>query len=114
MSPGKAAAQAGHAWLDTLLLNPDAPYASAYRDLRPGTKVTLDGGDAAAMLRLADALAREGAPFSLIHDQGHIEPPHFDGSLVLTALGAGPFAKGSEPRALRKLPLWRGGRCVMT
>ncbi len=114
MSPGKAAAQAGHAWVDTLLLYPDAPHNAAYRALRPGTKLTLDGGCGEAILHLADRLGREGVPFSLIYDQDHVEPPHFDGSRILTALGVGPFPKGAEPRALRKLPLWRGGGCDMT
>lgn len=109
MSPGKAAAQAGHAWVDTLLINPDTPHGAAYRALRPGTKITLAGGDEIALLRLADRLDADGLPFALIHDQGHVEPPHFDGSLILTALGAGPFPRGEEPSYLRRLPLWKGG-----
>ena len=66
------------------------------------------------LLRLADKLDRCGAPFILIHDQGHVEPPDFDGSLTLTALGAGPFPRGEEPGPLRRLPLWSGGRWIMT
>lgn len=114
MSPGKAAAQAGHAWVDALLLYPEHPHNAAYRALRPGTKLTLDGGSGDDLLRLADKLDRCGAPFALIHDQGHREPPHFDGSLILTALGAGPFPRGEEPSPLKRLPLWSGGRWIMT
>lgn len=113
MSPGKAAAQAGHAWVDTLLHRSDTPWNAPYRALMPGTKLMLDGGTQDDLLRLADRLRRDGAPFVLIHDQDHVEPPDFDGSPVLTALGAGPFPKGMEPRALRRLPLWRGGRWTM-
>lgn len=112
MSPGKAAAQAGHAWVDTLLLHPDSCWNAPYRALRPGTKITLDGGSEANLLRVADRLRLKGVPFVLIHDRGHVEPPHFDGSPILTALGAGPFPKGMEPRELR-LPLWRGGGWAM-
>lgn len=113
MSPGKAAAQAGHAWVDTLLLHPAAPHHAAYRALRPGTKLVLDGGSESALLRLVDRLDRAAVPFTLIHDQDHVEPPDFDGSRILTALGAGPFPKGGEPSCLRRLPLWRGGRLAM-
>lgn len=113
MTQGKAAAQAGHAWVDCLLHHPDAPHNAVYRALRPGTKLTKDGGSEQKLLRLADRLDAAGAPFVLIHDQGHVEPPDFDGSRILTALGAGPFPKGEEPECLRRLPLWRGGRFAM-
>lgn len=113
MSQGKAAAQAGHAWVDVILLHPNAPHNAEYRALRPGTKVTLDGGCEGSLMRLADDLTEASVPFILIYDQGHVEPPHFDGSPILTAIGVGPFPKGKEPRALRKLPLWRGGGCAM-
>lgn len=78
-------------------------------EFRPGTKVTLHGGSEADILRFADMLADLGAPHALVYDEGHVEPPHFDGSRTLTFLGAGPFRKGEEPSFLRKLPLWRGG-----
>lgn len=110
MSPGKAAAQAGHAWVDVLIANPQSPHNAAYCALRPGTKLTLDGGDESALIRMADRFVREGVPHILIYDQDHVELPDFDGSRILTALGVGPFPKGAEPRALKKLPLWKGGR----
>lgn len=113
MSPGKAAAQAGHAWVDALIAHPDTPHNAAYRALRPGTKLTLDGGCERSLLRLAESLAREGVAHSLIYDQDHVEPPHFDGSRILTALGVGPFPRGEEPRVIKRLPLWRGGGCPM-
>lgn len=113
MSPGKAAAQAGHAWVDALLSEPDSHLAVAYRALRPGTKLTLDGGGEERLLALSRRLLAEGVPHVLIHDRDHVEPPDFDGSRILTALGAGPFPKGAEPVCLRRLPLWRGGRCAM-
>jgi peptidyl-tRNA hydrolase, PTH2 family len=115
MSEGKAAAQAGHAWTDVLLhgLFSDIPavraLAQAYAALKPGTKVCLDGGDGTDLLRLADSLAADGIPHVLIHDQGHVEPPHFDGGRILTAVGVGPLTRDMRPRALRRLRLWTGG-----
>lgn len=113
MSFGKAAAQAGHAWTDHLLDHSDDPWNRAYRQLRPGTKIMLDGGSERGLLRLADSLSACGYPTTLIRDRDHVEPPDFDGSEILTALGVGPFPRGSEPACLRRLPLWRGGRCAM-
>ena len=108
MSTGKAAAQAGHAWVDTILTHPESEHNAEYRRLRPGTKLTLDGGCEHDILMLAENLDAEGAPYALIYDEGHVELPDFDGSRKLTALGAGPFMRGREPRSLRKLKLWRG------
>lgn len=112
MTNGKAAAQAGHAWCDCLDVNSEHPDVLEYRLLRPGTKIALDGGSGDDLMRMAGQLALTNVPHVLIHDEGHIEPPDFDGSRILTALGIGPFPKGGEPRFLRKLPKWRGG-CAM-
>ncbi|ETX13341.1 hypothetical protein OCH239_10890 [Roseivivax halodurans JCM 10272] len=123
MSEGKSNAQAGHAYVDALLLSltdPDPEIrarAEAYAALRPGTKICLDGGGHARLERLADRFEATGIPCARIVDQGHVEPPHFDGSPVLTALGVGPFLKSDTPRALRRLSMWRGGargRCAMS
>jgi peptidyl-tRNA hydrolase len=115
MSEGKANAQSGHAYVDALLasISHDDPVArdraAAYSALRPGTKICLDGGSGASLLLIADRLALAGIPHALIHDQGHLEPPHFDGSEILTALGVGPLPRAACPAFLRRLPLWRGG-----
>jgi PTH2 family peptidyl-tRNA hydrolase len=115
MSEGKSNAQAGHAYVDALLLSlsQNDPQirarAEAYAALRPGTKVCLDGGSVAELERLADRLDAAGIPYARIIDRDHVEPPHFDGSPVLTAIGLGPFPKSETPRALRRLSMWRGG-----
>ena len=114
MSPGKAAAQAGHAFVDTLLTGlsaGDIP-AQAYAKLRPGTKITLG-----APLRDFDLIElcaqAAGVPVCRIIDSGHVEPPHFDGSPIPTALGVGPF-DNTRPiprdlaRALDRARLWTG------
>lgn len=108
MSDGKAHAQSGHAYTDTLLnaLSHGDPRAKAYAALRPGTKVCLDGGSHAEMLRLLDRLAATSLPYVSIIDSGHVEPPDFDGSPVLTAIGVGPVRRAEAPPFLKRLPLW--------
>nr|WP_290428725.1 peptidyl-tRNA hydrolase [Defluviimonas salinarum] len=116
MSEGKANAQAGHAYIDALLLSlhSDDPAwrdrAAAYAALKPGTKVCLDGGSEEDLLRLAADLGARGIPHSLIVDRDHVELPDFDGGPVLTAIGIAPLARGQAPRLLRRLALWRGGK----
>ena len=108
MSDGKAHAQSGHAYTDALLhaLSQDDPRASAYVHLRPGTKVCLNGGSHADLLRLLDRLAATPLPHVRIIDSGHVEPPDFDGSPVLTAIGIGPIRRAEAPPFLKRLPLW--------
>lgn len=109
MSPGKAAAQAGHAFTDALLANLHTDLGQAYAGLQPGTKVTLDGGSEADMLRLFDELEAAGLNPQLIIDSGHVEAPSFDGSPILTAIGVGPLLKADRPRGLKRLRMWTGG-----
>lgn len=109
MDEGKAMAQAGHAYLDAwFLANCKTPViAQAYAGLRPGTKITL----ACTLDTLERAEARlinAGCPCVRIIDRDHIHPPDFDGSPVLTALGAGPLTRTQARRLLGKLPLWPG------
>jgi len=110
MSPGKAHAQTGHAYTDALLhaLLHDDPRARAYARLRPGTKICLDGGSYADLLRLLDRLAATPLPHISIIDSGHVEPPDFDGRPVLTAIGVGPIRRAEAPGFIKRLPLWTG------
>ena len=87
MPPGKLAAQAGHAFVEAYLASPPEE-ASEYRRESVGTKVVLRGR-LRQLLMAADRCEREGIPFALIEDSGHVLPPHFDGSPVVTALGVG-------------------------
>ncbi|MBT28161.1 MAG: hypothetical protein CMO01_00770 [Thalassobius sp.] len=107
MSPGKARAQLGHAFTDTLLdaLDADAPGAAAYAALRPGTKICLDGGSGDHLRRIAMRLDALGIPKTLIIDRDHVELPDFDGSPTLTALGVGPVSRDRVPGFLRNLKL---------
>lgn len=114
MSNGKAAAQAGHAFVNALLagLDADDAPARAYARLRPGTKITL-----CAPLSAFDAIesaARAcGVPVFRVIDHGHVEAPDFDGSPIPTALGLGPF-DATRPipkelkRAMKPARMWTG------
>ncbi len=87
MPPGKMVAQAGHAFLEAYLAS-DPERAHDYRSTSVGTKVVLTG----SLLQLQNAAfecERLGIPHSLIEDSGHVCPPDFDGSPVVTALGIG-------------------------
>lgn len=116
MSEGKANAQAGHAYVDALLHALDNPHsvarerARAYAGLRPGTKICLDGGSLADFDRLLAELQARGIPHVLIHDEGHVELPDFDGSRMATAIGIGPIYRDERPRCLKRLPMWTGGK----
>jgi len=105
MSPGKAAAQAGHAFmgalLDGLLARDGA--SAAYARLRPGTKI-VQSAPLSALLEIQAVADAYGIPAFLVIDSGHIEPPHFDGSPTPTALGLGPFdASRPIPRDLARV-----------
>lgn len=92
MSPGKMAAQTGHAFLDTFdLCRKEYPdRASLYTSDGHGTKVVLSVPDQFTLDLLYERAKSEGLPCSLIVDSGHVMLPHFDGSPVVTALGIGP------------------------
>lgn len=106
MSPGKAIAQAGHAYFAAGLGSLDTSAGATYARLNPGTKICLDGGSEADMMRLAQKLEAAGIQTFPIIDRDHVEPPHFDGSPILTAIGVGPIARTDVPSPLRKLKLY--------
>ncbi len=108
MSPGKAIAQAGHAYTEALLHSFDTPAGRAYARLSPGTKICLDGGSEARLRDLEERLRAAGLAPCPVIDRHHVEPPHFDGSPILTAIGLGPLPRAAAPSFLRKLKLWTG------
>lgn len=106
MSPGKAIAQAGHAYLQAALGEASTAEGAAYAGLTPGTKICLSGGSEDDMWRLSEKLTAAGlTPYPII-DRDHIELPHFDGSPILTAIGLGPLSRDQAPGCLRKLKLF--------
>lgn len=104
MPSGKLAAQAGHAYTDSLFdawIN-EPERALAYRDrTRGGSKVTVKAKNVSQMMKAYSAAKAAGLPCSLIVDQHHILPPHFDGNPIITAVGIGPCTK-EECREITK------------
>lgn len=84
MSPGRAAAQAGHAFLETFL-NASDELRERYR-VAGGTKIVLMCRDEVELKRLLDDARVRGITRAMVVEDDL--PPH-DG-LVVTALGLGP------------------------
>lgn len=102
MPPGKLAAQAGHAYLGAFLAA-DENIASRYASDPPGTKICLGARDLSELLALRDYAASKGIPHALITDSGHVCPPDFDGSPIVTALGVGPATRREVANLTKRL-----------
>lgn len=93
MPPGKLAAQVAHACCQSLLLYLQSDPEAAAEFLHygaSGTRVILSVPRPWDIER-AIAKAKERAlPTALFEDSGHVLPPHFDGSPILTAAAIGP------------------------
>lgn len=104
MSPGKCAAQAGHAYLGAFLeaqqSHPDT--AAAYASALPGTKVCLSTRLNKLLRAQAEAQAA-GLPTYLVVDSGC--PNFFEGRPTITALGIGPVAQAALPKFIQRLNL---------
>lgn len=109
MSPGKLAAQAGHAFLDTYeaCRARDSPLASEYLRDGHGTKVVLSAPTLDDLLALYERARELGLPCALITDSGHIMPPHFNGQPIITALGIGPARRDQIKSLTKRLALLR-------
>lgn len=103
MPPGKLAAQAGHAFLASFLAA-DAARRDPYAADPPGTKLCLAARDLPHLLALHDLALEAALPCALITDSGHVLPPYFDGSDVVTALGIGPATREEVASFTRRLP----------
>ena len=94
MSTGKLAAQAGHAYTDTLYDAHDnhPERFEAYRVL--GSKVTLKVKNESQLLQLYKGFKELGLPCALVTDSQHVIPgTAFDGSPIITAVGVGPIER---------------------
>lgn len=104
MPPGKLAAQAGHAYTDSLCnaLATDTLRFDNYRnDEKGGSKVTLKAKNESQLITAYNKIRSLGIPCAIIVDREHILPPHFDGSPVITAIGIGPCTQ-DEVRHITK------------
>ena len=95
MSPGKLAAQAGHAFDMThdkaKIIRPEI--TSQYKGTGNGTKICMYAKNLGQLIRAYRDCQRLNIPCELIIDRGHVLPPHFDGNPIITALGIGPAYK---------------------
>lgn len=109
MSPGKLAAQTGHAFLDTFdLCRKEYPdRAARYHDGCHGTKVVLAVRDLDELRWIHEQARMEGLPATMIVDSGHVMPPHFDGSEICTAVGIGPVLRHEIQHITGRLELVR-------
>jgi peptidyl-tRNA hydrolase len=92
MPPGKLAAQAGHAFLESYL-NSDPSIQTEYRQDGVGTKITLRARHLDDILWAQFMCEQECLSHAIIVDEGHVMPPHFDGSPIITAIGIGPYRR---------------------
>lgn len=98
MSPGKAAAQSGHAFLGAFLQAP-TNLQNLYHAEGLGTKVCLTAPNLETLLRAHWEAEQAGLPTSLIIDSGH---KYFhEGRPIVTALGVGPALKKEIKRILK-------------
>jgi len=101
MSPGKAAAQAGHAYVGCLFYHLSHPLVAEYLSAFIGTKVCLQAPTLRDLIHAWSFAIRAGIPAFLVTDEGCLN--FFEGRPIVTALGIGPFS-GSAP-FLRKFRL---------
>jgi peptidyl-tRNA hydrolase len=105
MTPGKAASQAGHAFLDSFLTAPP-DLARAYLD-DGGTKIVLSIPDERRLCDLYYQARMAKLPCAMVVESNHVMPPVFDGSPIVTAIGIGPIAREQAKPLLRRLRLMK-------
>jgi PTH2 family peptidyl-tRNA hydrolase len=106
MTPGKTAAQAGHAFLGAFLLCAEKPRLAHYhKDLpqSPGTKVCLRVRNLDQPLSAEHAARSAGLSTFRVVDSGCKN--FFGGQPVITALGIGPATKAELQHITKKLKL---------
>lgn len=112
MSPGKAMAQAGHAYkLLTKKLIEEYPelkeeyFGPNGDDI--GTNITLKTDTIEEFTHAYSECIGSKCPLVIVEDSGHIHPPDFDGSPIVTAFGIGPIRKSETPEAINLLKTYR-------
>ncbi len=93
MTAGKAAAQAGHAFLDSFLTAPPDSTQAYLKD--GGTKIVLTVPDEKTLCEMYYKARMANLPCAMVVESEHIMPPTFDGSPVVTAVGIGPLPRGT-------------------
>ena len=106
MSPGKIAAQAGHAFLGAFLQCPNQSLLAEYhKDFpqSPGTKVCLQARSLDELLRAEHSAQVAGLSIFRVVDSGCEN--FFGGQSVITALGIGPATREQIQHITKKLKL---------
>jgi peptidyl-tRNA hydrolase len=106
---GKSCAQACHAARLSLLkfLEKHPERGREFTVLNSvGSIVILDAPDLVTLQKMTVQAAARRLPWALFVDSGHIMPPSFDGSPIVTALAIGPALKSEIS------PITRHLRCI--
>lgn len=104
MTPGKAASQAGHAFLASYLKSePDA--AQDFVKDGGGTKIVLAVPDEATLWQAYKRASDANLPCALWVEEGHVMPPSFDGPPIVTAVGIGPAERSRIRPIVREFKL---------
>lgn len=105
MTPGKAAAQAGHAFLDSFQT---ATHEATEAYLAEGgTKIVLSAANGAVLARLYEEVSQHDIPCAQVIECNHVMPPSFDGSPILTAIGIGPLSRSKARPFTKKFSLMK-------
>jgi len=106
MTPGKMAAQAGHAFLGAFLqCTEESRVAEYHKDFpqSPGTKVCLQARNLDQLLRAEHEAQNAGLSVFRVVDSGCEN--FFGGQPIITALGIGPATKEELQHITKKLKL---------
>jgi PTH2 family peptidyl-tRNA hydrolase len=99
MTAGKAASQAGHAFLDAFIKAPSNLTQAYLAD--GGTKIVLSVSGEKELCDVYYRARMANLPCAMVIESEHVMPPSFDGSPIVTAVGIGPVPK-EEARAITK------------
>jgi len=105
MTPGKAASQAGHAYIGAFLKsNPElqAEYHKEFPE-HPGTKICLESDNLGQLLLAENAAKEAGIPFFRVIDSGCEN--FYGGQPIITALGLGPATKAQIKHITKRFQL---------
>jgi len=105
MNRGKAASQAGHAFLDSFIIAPP-DIAKAYLS-EGGTKIVLSAPDEKSLCDIYYKAKMAKLPCAMVIEQDHIMPPSFDGKPIVTAIGIGPLKRSDAKKLTRDLRLMK-------
>lgn len=104
MTPGKIAAQTGHAYLDTYLqaLSESPEVCEEYHD-RHGIKIAMQVKKLHHLERIHNEAKEAGIPTALITDLGYYGvSEELQGQATVTAVGIGPAKRGQVEKILKR------------